>query len=189
MPTFSVLHAPTYRWTVEEYEELGRAGFFDENDRVELLNGEIITMSPIGIRHATAVRLLNNFFADRRQRRYEVDPQNPFILDDASEPQPDLTLVDPAVSKSHRHPRPADLFLIIEVSDSTVPYDREDEGPAYARNGVREYWLLNLDERVLEVYRAPSANGYEERLDFGPDDTVAPLAFPDLVIQVGDFLP
>ena len=93
------------------------------------------------------------------------------------------------MSKSHRHPRPADLFLVIEVSDSTVAYDREDKGPAYARNGVREYWLLNLDERVLEVYRAPSEGGYDERQVFGPDDSVAPQAFPDLVIRVGDFLP
>ncbi|MEI9896133.1 MAG: Uma2 family endonuclease [Chthoniobacter sp.] len=92
----SVLHAPTYRWTVEEYEELGRAGILGENDRIELLNGELIVMSPIGYRHATAVRLLTNVLAQRSRGRFEVDPQNPFNLDDASQPQPDLTLVDPA---------------------------------------------------------------------------------------------
>jgi len=185
----SMLHAPTYRWTVEEYEELGRAGFFQGDKRVELFNGEIIAMSPIGFRHATAVRLLNNFFAERARHRFEVDPQNPFVLDNLSEPQPDLTLLDPAVSKARRHPRPADLFLVIEVSDSTVPYDREDKGPAYARNGVCEYWLLNLDACVLEVYREPSPNGYGQTQSFGPDETAAPQAFPDLVIRVGDFLP
>ncbi|MEP6671877.1 MAG: Uma2 family endonuclease [Chthoniobacter sp.] len=185
----SVLHAPTYRWTVEEYEELGRAGILGENDRVELLNGEIIVMSPIGFRHATAVRLLTNFLARRSEGRFEVDPQNPFNLDDASQPQPDLTLLDPAVSKARRHPNPADLFLVIEVSDSTVAYDRRDKGPAYARNGVREYWLLNLANDVLEVFRDPATGGYRETLTFSANETIAPLAFPDLVLRVGDFLP
>jgi Uma2 family endonuclease len=185
----STLHAPTYRWTVEEYEELGRAGFFQGDKRVELFNGEIIAMSPIGFRHATAVRLLTNFFAQRARHRFEVDPQNPIVLDNVSEPRPDLTLLDPAVSNARRHPCPADLFLVIEVSDSTVTYDREDKGPAYARNGVREYWLLNLGESVLEVYRGPSPTGYRQTQSFSPDDTVAPQAFPDLVLRVGDFLP
>ena len=185
----SVLHAPTYRWTVEEYEELGRAGILGENDRVELLNGEIIVMTPIGYRHATAVRLLNNFLARRSGDRFEVDPQNPFNLDDASQPQPDLTLVDPGVSQARRHPNPEDLFLVIEVSDTTVAYDGRDKGPAYARNGVREYWLLNLAENVLEVFREPVADGYREAFTLPADATVAPLAFPDLVLRVGDFLP
>jgi Uma2 family endonuclease len=185
----NVLHAPTYQWTVEEYEQLGRAGIFDENDRVELLNGEIILMSPIGYRHATAVRLLTNFFARQSHGRFEVDPQNPFNLDDSSQPQPDLTLVDPSVSTQRRHPQPADLFLVIEVSDSTVRYDREDKLPAYARNGVREYWLLNLDDGVLEVFRNPAAGAYRDARVFGPEETIAPLAFPDLELRVGDFLP
>lgn len=184
-----VLHAPTYRWTVAEYEELGRAGIFGEDDRVELLNGEIIIMSPIGYRHATALRWLNNFLARRAGDRYEVDPQNPFNLDDASQPQPDLTLVDPAVGGKGRHPTAADLFLVIEVSDSTVRYDRVDKLPAYARNGVREYWLLNLDDGVLEVYRGPRGEVYQEVRVLGPEESVAPLAFPDVVVKVGDFLP
>ncbi|HYR57225.1 MAG TPA: Uma2 family endonuclease, partial [Chthoniobacteraceae bacterium] len=90
----SVLHMPTYLWTVEEYEKLNDAGIFTESDRVELLNGEIIVMSPIGYRHATAVALLNEFFIRRSRDRYKVHPQNPFVLDDKSEPQPDLLLVD-----------------------------------------------------------------------------------------------
>ncbi len=187
--SMSLPHAPTYRWSVEEYEELGRAGFFQEDKRVELFNGEIIAMSPIGYRHATAVRLLNNFFGRRSGNRFEVDAQNPFNLDDASQPQPDITLLDPAVSKEQRHPEPADLFLVIEVSDSTVAYDRKDKGPAYARNGVREFWLLNLENNSLEVFREPFSAGYRDSRLLGPDDTIAPLAFPDLVLRVGDFLP
>jgi Uma2 family endonuclease len=185
----SVLHAPTYRWTVEEYEELGRAGIFDENDRVELLNGEIIVMSPIGYRHATAVNRLIKFFIQRARDRYIATPGNPFILDERSEPQPDLCLADSAIDTQGHHPDSAQIFLVIEVSDSTVAYDRQDKGPAYARNGVREYWMLNLDENVLEVFREPSADGYREARVLGRDDTIAPLAFPDLVLRAADFLP
>ena len=98
-------------------------------------------------------------------------------------------MLDPVVTKARRHPRPADLFLVIEVSDSTVAYDREDKGPTYARNGVTEFWLLNLDEGLLEVFREPSAEGYRETRVLRADDTIAPLAFPDLTLRVGDFLP
>ena len=185
----SLTHATPYLWTVEEYEELGRAGFFQGDKRVELFQGEIIAMSPIGYRHATAVRLLNNFLARKSKGRYEVDPQNPFVLDSHSEPQPDLTLVDPAVSRQHRHPAPNDLFLVIEVSDSSVRYDRDDKGPAYAARGVREFWLLNLEANHLEVFRSPGPRGYGESTIHDRDAIVAPLAFPDLTVRVGDFLP
>ena len=185
----SVLHAPTYRWTVEEYEELGRAGIFDESDRVELLNGEIIVMSPIGYRHATAVNLLNQFFVENGHRRYVVTPGNPFILDEHSEPQPDLCLTEPVILTQGHHAGPAQIFLVIEVSDSSVAYDRSDKGPAYARNGVREYWLLNLSSNVLEVHREPGPEGYREVRTLIRDETIAPLAFSDLVVRVGDFLP
>jgi Uma2 family endonuclease len=185
----SVLHAPTYRWTVEEYEELGRTGFFNENDRVELLNGEIVIMSPIGYRHATAVTRLTNFLARRSGGRFDVSPQNPFNLDPRSQPQPDLTLLDPKCDKLPRHPEPEEIFLIIEVSDSTVRYDRQDKCPAYAARRVREFWLLNLDENVLEVFREPAGPAYRDVRILAPTETIAPLAFPDLELRVGDFLP
>ncbi len=185
----SAVHAPTYRWTVAQYEGLGRAGFFANGERVELLNGEIVIMSPIGYRHATAVTLLNNFFARRSRDRFYVSPQNPFHLDAHSQPEPDLTLLDPACIRLPRHPEPAEIFLIIEVSDSTVRYDRQDKCPAYARRGIVEYWLLNLDANCLEVFRDPDGESYRDTRILGPDDTMAPLAFPELELRVGDFLP
>jgi Uma2 family endonuclease len=185
----SVLHAPTYHWTVEEYEELGRVGILDENDRVELLNGEIIVMSPIGYRHATAVNRLTRFLVLHASERFIVTPGNPFILDEHSEPQPDLCLADPVIDTQGHHAGPEQIFLVIEVSDSTLVYDRKDKGPAYARNSVREYWLFNLADNVLEVYREPAADGYRETRTLGGEETIAPLAFPDLVLRVGDFLP
>jgi Uma2 family endonuclease len=185
----SVLHAPTYEWTVEEYEKLNDAGIFTEGDRVELLNGQIIVISPIGYRHATAVTLLNKFFVRRSRDRYEVTPGNPFILDERSAPQPDLCLVDPAVNTQGHHPSPEQVFLAIEVSDSTLRYDREDKRPAYARGGVREYWIVNLTDNVLEVYRDPAGEIYRDAHTLGAEAKVAPLAFPDVELRVGDFLP
>lgn len=185
----SVLHAPTYRWTVEKYEELGRAGFFQCKPRVELLNGEIVTMSPIGFRHATAVKRLTKFFNRLSGDRYDVTAQLPIIIDELSEPEPDLALVDPASEATGKHPQPAHIFLVIEVSDSTLRYDRENKLPAYARNGVREFWLLNLQTNQLEVYRDPAGESYRDTLTLRPDETIAPLAFPDVELRVGDFLP
>src|SRR3954468_16614469 len=98
----SVLHAPTKRLTVQEYEELGRAGFFDPEERVELLHGQIIPMSPIGIRHATAVNRLTKYFIRNARDRFDVSPQNPFKLDAESQPQPDLTLIDVACDSPAR---------------------------------------------------------------------------------------
>ena len=185
----SVIHAPTYHWTVEEYEKLNAAGIFTENDRVELLNGEIIVMAPIGYRHSTAVALLNKFFLRASRDRYEIHPQNPFVLDERSEPQPDITLVEPVVFTQGHHATPAQIFLVIEVSDTTVRYDREDKRPAYARNGIREYWLLNLEDNVLEIYRDPAGDTYRDARVLRPDESAAPLAFPDAELRVGDFLP
>jgi Uma2 family endonuclease len=183
------LHATPYRWSVEEYEELGRAGFFQGDQRVELFKGEIIAMSPIGYRHATAVNRLTKFFVRKARDRFEVSTQNPFDLDDRSQPQPDLCLFDPAVNVQGHHATPDQIFLVIEVSDSSVRYDREDKGPAYAERGIREYWLLNLESNRLEIFRSPTASGYAETAVLEPDATVAPLAFPDLELRVGDFLP
>jgi Uma2 family endonuclease len=185
----SELHAPTYHWTVEKYEQLGRAGVLREDASVELLNGEIVVRSPIGYRHSAAVTLLTNFLAQRSRGRYDVSPQNPFNLDDCSQPQPDLTLLDPRCVKQPRHPLPEEIFLVIEVADSSVRYDREDKRPAYARRGVREYWIVNLAENVLEVFRDPAGETYRDTRILGADHTIAPLAFPDVELRVGDFIP
>jgi len=185
----NVMHAPTYRWTVEEYEKLGETGIFHEDDRVELLNGEIIIMSPTGYRHAQAVTRLNNFFARRSEGRFDVSPQNPFNLDEHSQPQPDICLLDPRAARLKSHPSTDLIFLVVEVADSTVRYDRGDNRPAYARRGVGEFWLLNLEDDVLEVYRHPQDDRFLEERILRPDEAVAPLAFPDLEAHVSDFLP
>jgi len=185
----SVLHAPTYRWTVREFEKLGEAGIFHEGDRVELLDGQIVVKEPIGYRHAQAVNRLSNFFARRGGGRFHVSPQNPVNLDERSQPQPDICLLDLRADDLPSHPSPDLIFLVIEVSDSSVRYDREDKRPAYARQGVREFWLLNLEDNVLEVYREPVGDTFTVERIVHPEETIAPLAFPDLVAKAGDFIP
>lgn len=185
----SLLHAPTYQWTIERYEALGPMGIFDSKDRVELLNGAIVVLAPISVRHATAVNRLTNFLIRRSRERYNVGPQNPFNLDERSQPQPDLTLLDPVCDTQPRHPLPEEIFLVIEVADSSLRYDREDKRPAYARRGVREYWIVNLEANVFEVFRDPAGDTYRDTRILNAADTVAPLAFPDVELRVGDFLP
>ena len=140
-----------YRFSVEEFHKLGEVGIFRPHDRVELLDGEIIVMSPIGIRHVQAVNWINECLVEQARRRYMVSPGNPIWLHEYSEPQPDMMLV-PRVRMKH-HPHPEDVFLLVEVSDSSLAYDRERKQTAYAEAGVREYWIVNLQQDVLEVFR------------------------------------
>ena len=185
----SSLHAPVYRWTVEEYEALGRAGFFQENDQVELLNGEIVVRSPIGYRHAQTVNRLTEFFVLHARKRYVVAPGNPIYLDPHSEPQPDLCLLHPLAHSQQRHPSPDQIFLAIEVADSSLRYDREDKGAAYARQRIPEYWLLNLKANLIEVYRDPVGGTYCDKREVAPEAKISPLAFPDIHLRAGEFLP
>jgi Uma2 family endonuclease len=184
-----IAHAETYRFSVEEYNRLGKVGFFDEDDRVELLNGEIIIMAPLGKRHAQAVRRLgrrfNRLFGDVAL----VDYQNPLILDDFSEPQPDILLLDPAIDEGGELPRPHDVYLVVEVADSTFRYDSRTKLSAYARAGIREYWIVNLADNTLEVFRQPQGETYAGTLRFSRGEKVAPAAFPECLVEVGEIIP
>lgn len=177
-----------YRFSVEEFHKLGEAGIFHPRDRVELLDGEIIVMSPIGIRHVQAVSWIIECLVEQARRRYLVSPGNPVWLHEHSEPQPDIMLV-PRVRKMERHPRPEDVFLLVEVSDSSLAYDRERKLTAYAKAGVREYWIVNLQQDILEVFRQPSDGKYQVALTFTAGQTLSPLAFEDVTVPVADIIP
>ena len=177
-----------YRFSVEEFYKLGEVGIFHPRDRVELLDGEIIVMSPIGLRHVQAVSWMIECFVDQRRRRYIVSPGNPVWLDEHSEPQPDMMLV-PRVRKLERHPRPDDVFLLVEVSDTSLAYDRERKLTAYAKAGVREYWIVNLQQDIFEVFRQPADGKYQVALTFAPGQTLSPLAFEDVTVPVADIIP
>ena len=177
-----------YRFSVEEFHKLGEVGFFRPRDRVELLDGEIIVMSPIGIRQVQAVNWINECLVEQARRRYMVSPGNPIWLHEYSEPQPDMMLV-PRVRKLKHHPHPDDVFLLIEVSDSSLTYDRERKLTAYAKAGIREYWIINLQQDILEVFRQPADGKYQVALTFTAGQTLHPLAFEDVIVPVEDIIP
>ncbi len=184
----SVTAAPTYQFSVEEYLKLGEVGIFHEDDRVELLNGEIVLMSPIGIRHMNAVRRIINHFARRFGKRCLVDAQNPLVIDGQSMPQPDLLLLRPDLDES-RAPIPEDVFLLVEVADSSLLYDQTDKRDAYARSGIAEYWLLDLTRNQLHVFRQPEAGGYRSEQVIRAGESIAPLAFADEPVALSELLP
>ena len=181
--------ASTYKFTAEDFYRLYENGLFDSKDRIELLNGDIIIMHPVGWRHANAITNLNSDLGEQARRRFKISPQNPVELERYSAPQPDLALVPWSRGNSKRHPAPEEVFLIIEVADTSLRYDREEKLRAYAATGIREFWLLNLQDDILEIYRQPEGPAYREQLTIPADGTASPLAFPDVTIALADILP
>src|SRR5437667_3250875 len=150
-----------HRFSVTDYYRMAETGVLKPGARVELLDGKIIDMSPIGPFHGGAVNRLIRFFGKMSSGRWLVSAQNPVHLDEYSEPQPDLMLLKPVPDDyTSRHPRPDDVFLVIEVADTSLDFDREEKLPAYGRAGISEVWILNLPAKVLEVYREPHFSGY-----------------------------
>lgn len=177
------------RFTVDEYYRMAEAGVLHEDDRVELIDGEVISMSPIGIRHGAAVDRLNELLVLRVTPRATVKVQNPLRIDQHSEPQPDLVVARRREDfYAAGHPRPEDTLLVIEVGDSSARFDRVVKAPIYARSGVPEVWLVDLGADEVRVLRAPSDDGYADVLVRRRGETVRPAAFPDLVLLVEDVL-
>ena len=173
-----------HRFTVEEYYRLGAAGVLGPESRDELIEGEIIDMAPIGSRHAAVVTELTAFFVRRSPETIVVRSQNPVRLDAHSEPQPDLALLKPrAEPYSKSHPGAADILLLIEVSDSTLAYDRDRKVPLYARHGIPEVWLFDLAARQVTLYLEPSVDGYRKILKPEVGVNVAPDLLPELALD------
>jgi Uma2 family endonuclease len=149
-------------FTVSEYERMGENGIFPPDARVELIEGEIIEMSPIGSRHAACVELVAELIREVVQRKFLVRTQNPIVLDDFSEPQPDITVLRFRPDRYRAaHPRPEDILLVIEVSDTTLQYDRHTKMPLYARAGISEALLFNLPDDRLEYFSRPEVGAYQ----------------------------
>ena len=178
-----------HRFTTADYYRMAEAGVIAPDVRVELLDGEIIDMSPIGPFHGSVTKYLLNYFTKHAQQRWLVTVQDPVHLDDHSEPQPDLMLVRSTSDfYRKRHPGPRDVFLLIEIADTTLTYDREAKLPAYGRSGIPEVWIINLDERVVEIYREANPSGYGSSVIVRPGDSARPLAFADIALPVGELL-
>ena len=177
------------RFTVDDYYRMAEAGIFDEDSRLELIDGDVIAMSPLGPNHAGEVDRLNRVFQRRVENRAIVRVQNPVRLNQRSEPQPDLTLLRPRDDFYRAsHPGPADVLLLIEVMDSSASYDRGTKLGLYARAGIAEVWLIDLNGDRVEVYRNLESENYTESLIRTHGETIVPLAFPDLALDVDDIL-
>lgn len=176
-------------FTTAEYHTMADAGVFAEGDRLELIEGEIYQMPPVGHRHAAQVKRLLSVLGDAFRGRAILGVQDPVQLDDFSEPQPDLAVLRRKDDfYLDHHPRPEDIFLVVEVADSTLEFDRRRKLPPYARSGIPEVWIANLVDGLLEFYRDPAPHGYRQVLRLSREDRIAPVAFSDVELLVGDLL-
>jgi len=177
------------RFTSAEYHAMAEAGILAEDERVELIAGEIVRMAPIGSRHAGGVKRLNRRLTRDLGERALISIQDPIAIGDNSEPQPDVAVLRPRPDDyTHSHPKPADVLLIIEVADSSLAYDRGVKIPLYAAAGILEVWLVCLDERLVEVHRDPAPAGYRNIRGLQSGDRISPLAFPDFELTVDAIL-
>ncbi len=178
-------------FTRDEFARMYDAGILDQDERWELLDGEILKMSNPGRKHIVGSFRANTLLSEALGRRAIVSVQNPLVLDDYNEPKPDVVLFKPRddfyaseeVEVSYEH-----ALLVIEISDSTLAKDRKRKLPHYAERGVVEFWIEDLRHRLLLVYRNPSGDGYDTCLTLHPGDVVSPIAFPDVKFKVEDLL-
>ncbi|MCY7323009.1 MAG: Uma2 family endonuclease [Phormidesmis sp. CAN_BIN36] len=171
--------------SVQDYHQMAEAGILLPDEQIELLEGQIIKMAAKGTAHRAAVSRINHLLENQLGDRVLICLQDPIRLDDYSEPEPDVAVVrpDPLYYEDH-HPTPAEIFLLIEVADTSLKFDCETKALAYARSGIVEYWVLDVNDRKLHVYLMPSATGYQSETILSEALTVSPLAFPECVIAI-----
>ncbi len=179
----------TRKFTVDEYHTMIQSGILHEDDRVELLVGKIVEISPIGKNHAACVDNLAELFIVSLAGKARIRIQNPLVLSDFSEPQPDIMILKYRKDAyGNKLPRPDDVFLLVEVGEMSVEKDRQMQLPLYARAGIREVWLIDLVNEVVERYLEPAKEQYRriERFEIG--DEISPQAFPEFRLSVNDIL-
>jgi Uma2 family endonuclease len=184
----SAVFTPTrYKLSVEDYHKLGAAGVLSEDSRVELIEGELIEMAPIGPKHASVVDTLVGLLAPQAGNQFRLSTQNPLTLMPRSEPQPDLMLLKPRADRyASSLPSAADVLVVIEVSDRTLEYDRGPKLSLYAQHGIPEYWIADVQAKCIRVFRNPTSTGYTQELEFGPTDLASPQALPGVRLSVGE---
>lgn len=176
--------ASARRLTRAEYDRMVKLGFF-ERERVELVHGMVVRMAPIGPPHCDVVDRLNDALLPPLLRRARVRVQQPFVACDESEPEPDVAVVpDQRYAESH----PEQAYLVIEVADTSLEYDRETKAPLYAASRVAEYWIVDLQNSRIEVYDLPVNGRYTRVRHVAPGESLSCAAFPDVVVRVGDLL-
>jgi len=178
------------RFTVEEYHRLAELGFFHEDDRIELIRGEIIQMAAKGTPHTTCCRNLLEELAALVIGRAKLQCQDPITLPSKSEPEPDFAILRKrADNYLSAHPTPEDILLVIEIADSTLKYDQETKLPLYAEAGISDYWIFNLVNNYLEAYSEPYQDsqgnfGYRMKRTVLPNQTIIIPCFPELLLDL-----
>ncbi|PYN94992.1 MAG: hypothetical protein DMD91_26315 [Candidatus Rokuibacteriota bacterium] len=185
----------TRRWKRVEYEQLIESGFFQPGDPIELVGGQLIVAEPRGSGHFAAIRAVEEALRAAFGPGWEVRTQGPIALDEESEPEPDVAVV-PGTFRNYVIEHPSRPVLVVEVSESSLALDREHKGSVYARAGLADYWIVNLVDRALEVYRDPTPDPaapfgwrYRSVEELGREASVSPLARPGVQIRVADLLP
>ena len=187
---------PLRRFTLDEYHHLIEIGFFHPEERLELIEGIMRPESRISPRRAETIRKMTAFFSAKLSDNAHVRVRSPLtFVEESSEPEPDFALAFPrSGGYADRHPSAEDVLLAVEVAQSSLRYDREVKIPLYAAAGIREYWIVNLIDDVIEIYRQPTvlasgAAGYAEKSILAGDDQIAPEAFPDCTVAVNAIIP
>jgi Uma2 family endonuclease len=176
-------------FTVEDYHRLAEVGILGEDDRVELLDGQIVEMTPIGPEHAGCVDTLLRILSRRVGDAAMLRGQNPVVLGMRWEPQPDVAVLKPRADEYRTaHPGPGDILLVIEVADSSLESDRDVKLPLYAAAGIPEAWVVDLEHDTIEVHRQPGPGRYREVRTLGRGDALAALLVPTGTISVDEVL-
>lgn len=177
-------------FTVAEYDQMVANGILRDDDRVELIEGEIVEMSPIGSPHAACVRKVQHVLPRLLGDRIQISVQCPVAIPDWSEPNPDVALLKPRADYyAAAHPRPRDVQLLIEVADSTFAYDTKTKAPLYAKGGIREYWVIDLNTNRVLVYTRPRGGEYSIIRTHGLGDRFTSQRFPGIEFKVRDLIP
>ena len=180
----------TRKFTVDEYYRMGEAGIFHPEERVELIEGVIVVISPIGIRHAASVHRYIQVFSPLVGERISFQIQNPIHLDDNTEPQPDVMLLRPRPDNFYgSHPGPEDVLLVIEVSETSLNYDRDVKAHLYGRHNIPETLVLTLPGDCIEGFTRPGPEGYAQHNIYRRGDTITLSSLPDIELPVEDLLP
>jgi Uma2 family endonuclease len=172
------------RFTVDEYHSMGEIGILHEDERVELINGEIVKMAAIGGQHIACVIRTDRWFTLHVGDGALVSAQNPVILSNDGEPEPDIALLRFREDYYANVPRSEHVLLLIEAADTSLLFDRRTKLPLYAGAGIPEVWIANLRDTVIEVYRAPHADHYQTSFTVGRDGTITPVLLPHLTVPV-----
>jgi len=176
-------------FNVTEYYRMTEAGILSASDRVELIDGEVVEMSPIGSRHAACVNGLTMLLTSELGQTTILSVQNPIRLDEHSEPQPDLCLLQPRDDfYAQAHPTPADVLLVVEVADSSAGFDREVKLPLYAQASVPEVWIVNLPADTVEVYSQPVSGHYQKSQELKRDETITSETISQLSLDANAVL-